>query len=151
MGQCCPVKYTVFQSESHNSLMQWGFKLNSTPATAENWCLKECILKVKHYTCTRFFKHTFKHLLTAGVRIFEKTVSVVFDRNKSSMFLNTVLNTSYIQDFMCEKKKRDCFGLSNLSILLHYSVDLLKKKSDHKYNSEHPLTWIHARQIMMSI
>ena len=44
-------------------------------------------MEVKHYTCTRLFKHTFKHLLTAGVRILEKTVSVVFERNKSSMFL----------------------------------------------------------------
>jgi len=47
----------------------------------------------------------FKHLLTAGVRILDKIISVAVDRNKSSMFLNTVLNTSYVQTFMLGKKK----------------------------------------------
>jgi hypothetical protein len=77
-----------------------GIKLNSTPTTAENWHLKEGRLMVKHYTCTMLFQHTFNHLLTAGVRILEKIISIVFDRNKSSMFLITVLNTSYVQAFM---------------------------------------------------
>jgi len=77
-----------------------GIKLNSTPATAENWHLKEGMLMVKHYTCTMLYKHTFKHLLTAGVKILEKIASIVFGRNKSSMFLITVLNTSYVQAFM---------------------------------------------------
>jgi hypothetical protein len=113
MGHCCPVKCTTFPSESRNSLLQWAYKLNSTPATAEKWHLKECMLKVKYCNCTIPFKHTFTHLLTAGVRILEKTVSVVFDRNNSSMFLNTVLNTS-MYNFLCEEKKGDCFGLSNL-------------------------------------
>ena len=135
MGQCCPVKCTAFPSESHNSTLWWA--LNSTPATAENWLLKEGMLKVKHYTCTMLFKHIFQHLLTAGVRILEKIVSIVFDRNKSCMFLTlilltwrmwwapnnaskwqmgfnsvfkglkTVLNTTYVQAFMWEKKVID--------------------------------------------
>jgi hypothetical protein len=63
------------------------------------------MLKVKNYNCTILFKHTFKHLLTAGIRIYEKIVSIMFDRNKSSMFLNNVLNTSYVQAFTYEKKK----------------------------------------------
>jgi hypothetical protein len=92
MGWCCPVKCTAFPSKSHNSLLQWAYKLNSPPTTAKKWHLKECMLKVKHYTCTILIKHTFKHLLTAGVRILEKIVSIVFDRNKSSMFLNTIPN-----------------------------------------------------------
>jgi len=40
------------------------------------------------------FKHTIKHLLTAGVRILEKIVSFMFDRNKSSMFLTLKLPTT---------------------------------------------------------
>ena len=147
MGQCCPVKCTVFPSETHNSLLRWAYKLNSTTATAENWHLKECMLKVKHYTCTMVFKHTFKHLLTAGVRILQKIVSIAFNRNKSSMFLNTVLNTSYVQAFMWGKKVIVLVSQTFESYCTTVCIC-----SDHKYSSEHPLTCIHARQIkMMSI
>jgi hypothetical protein len=33
-------------SEWENGVLQWGFKLNSTPATADTWKLKGYMLKV---------------------------------------------------------------------------------------------------------
>ena len=105
-----------------------GIKLNSTPGAAENWHLKEGMLTVKHYTYTMLFKHTFNYLLTAGVRILEKIVSIVFERNKSSMFLISVLNTSYVQDFMWGKKKVIVLASPNFEFYYTTVCIYLKKK-----------------------
>jgi hypothetical protein len=36
-------------SESQNVFLQWAFKLNNAPATAEIWDLKGCALNINHF------------------------------------------------------------------------------------------------------
>jgi hypothetical protein len=40
MGQCGPIKCPSFSLERENGVLQWEFKLKSTPSTVENWLLR---------------------------------------------------------------------------------------------------------------
>ena len=49
MGQICPINCTSFAFQYGNTVLQWTFTLKSTPAAAETWHLKDCMLNLLTY------------------------------------------------------------------------------------------------------